>query len=243
MDGLGRRIEKNVNDDLTRYVYEQEEIVLESDGQDRLRARYTHGLGVDEPLIVAQDGNGNGSLEKNAQLFYQADVLGSITELTNASGQVVQSYVYEAFGGLVQQVGTVPNPYAYTGWEMDPESGLHYYRTRYYDPAIGRFLQEDPVQNELTQPSTLNLYAYVRNNPINRQEPFGLQPQLGTFNPPLTRTEQIMTYASATTGSVVGGAMGMAAGATTGSTVPIFGTTRGGMVGAATGAVAGGLAG
>lgn len=206
-DGLGRRIEKNVDGVITRYVYDQEDILLEFDGVNTLLARYTHGGGVDEPLIMERDLDKDGALERNERFFYRTDALGSVTELTDASGKVAQSYVYDAFGQLVRQVGSRPNPYTYTGREFDAESDLYYYRARYYDPRIGRFNQEDPFRGVLTQPSTLNLYAYVGNNPINRQDPFGLQGSVtvldftndepliitGNTEPGLIREDPIMT--------------------------------------------------
>jgi RHS repeat-associated protein len=160
-DGLGRRIEKSVNGEVTRYVYDNEDILFETDAAGSILARYTHGPGIDEPLIM----------ERGSQrFFYHTDGLGSITELTDSTGAVAQAYVYDSFGQIVQQAGTLPNLYTYTGREFDPESGLYYYRARYYDAGVGRFLQEDlwkPIKG-------MNLYGYVRNNPVNRTDPSGL---------------------------------------------------------------------
>ncbi|MDH4236669.1 MAG: RHS repeat-associated core domain-containing protein [Nitrospira sp.] len=63
----------------------------------------------------------------------------------------------------MDQTGTVEQPYTYTGREFDAESGLYYYRARYYDPTMGRFLSEDPIAST----GGLNLYAYVGNDPLN----------------------------------------------------------------------------
>lgn len=70
-------------------------------------------------------------------------------QVLNYTGGVAQSYVYDSFGSIVSQNGSVVNPYSYTGREFDSESGLYYYRARYYDAKIGRFLQEDPLQNKV----------------------------------------------------------------------------------------------
>jgi RHS repeat-associated protein len=164
-DGLGRRVEKeviSVGTTVTRYVYDNEDILLELNGSNQIIARYTHGPGIDEPLIM----------EKNAQSFYyHADGLGSITELTNQSGTVVQRYTYSSFGKIESQLD--PNfiqPYTYTSREFDAETGLYYYRARTYDSAAGRFSQEDPMR--FAGDST-NFYAYVSNNPVNRVDPTG----------------------------------------------------------------------
>jgi RHS repeat-associated protein len=62
---------------------------------------------------------------------------------------------------------------AYTGREWDAEVGLHYYRARYYDPKVGRFLSEDPIPIPERRVAELNAYPYVANNPVNRTDPEG----------------------------------------------------------------------
>ncbi len=103
--------------------------------------------------------------------YYHADGLGSITHITDATGNIVQNYVYSVFGEIVAQAGGLANPYTYTSREYDPESGLYYYRARYYDAKIGRFLQTDPIR---FTGGNVNLYAYVQNNPVNLIDPLGL---------------------------------------------------------------------
>ena len=167
-DGLGRRIEKDVAGVITRYIYDSEDILFELDGTSTIVARYTHGPGIDEPLIMERDLDSNATFEDSERFFYHADGLGSVTELTDSTGTVVQTYVYDSFGQIVQQVGTLANPYTYTGREFDTESGLYHHRARYYDPATGRFSSEDPFF------VSLNLYTYVGNNPIVFADPSGL---------------------------------------------------------------------
>ena len=170
-DGLGRRIEKDVNGVITRYVYDGEDILLEYDGANVLVARYTHGFGIDDPLVMERDTDASGTFEAAERFTYHTDGLGSVTELTDSVGVVVQTYVYDAYGQIVQQTGTLANPYAYTGREFDDESGLYFYRARYYDSRTGRFLSEDPIGFAGLD---VNLYAYVLNNPIRLKDPRGL---------------------------------------------------------------------
>ena len=94
--------------------------------------------------------------------------------ITDAAGAVVNSYDYDGYGNRQNVVEADANPYAFTGREYDSESGLYYYRARYYDPVTGRFLQEDPIG---FAGRDLNLYRYVFNNPVNLVDPFGLQTQ------------------------------------------------------------------
>jgi len=146
-----------------RYIYDNEDILLELDGSNNIVTRYTHGPGIDEPLVM----------EKGSQsFFYHADGLGSITEITDSLGVVKQRYSYSSFGKIESQLD--PNfiqPYTFTAREFDPETGLYFYRTRYYNADTARFLQEDPIG---FAGGDLNLYTYVLNQPINWVDPWGL---------------------------------------------------------------------
>ncbi|MBI5196646.1 MAG: DUF2778 domain-containing protein [Nitrospirae bacterium] len=161
-DGFGRRIKKNVNSTVTYYIYDNEDIRFETDAVGTITAEYTHGHGIDEPLAMRRSG---------ANYYYHTNGLGSITALTDSTKAVVQSYVYDSFGQIISQTGTITNPYTFTGREYDAETGMYYYRARYYDATIGRFISEDPVG---FAGGDVNLYAYVGNNPVNFVDPFGL---------------------------------------------------------------------
>jgi len=114
-------------------------------------------------------------VEQNGQIYYyHKDGLGSITDITDASGNIVGSYTYKSFGEVYLASVGLAQPYMYTGREYDPESGLYYYRARYYDPKEGRFLTKDPIG---FAGGDVNLYRYVQNNPVNFIDPFGLMHQ------------------------------------------------------------------
>ena len=160
-DGLGRRIEKVANGQIKRYVYDGEDILLEYEGSNGLQARYTHGPGIDEPIAVTKGAN---------TYFYHQDGLGSVTDLTDSAGATAKSYAYDAYGTILEAPGTLEQPYTYTGREFDSESGLYYFRARYYDSASGRFLQKDAAGFA----GGINFYAYVGANPTIFVDPFGL---------------------------------------------------------------------
>ncbi|MDD5492793.1 MAG: RHS repeat-associated core domain-containing protein [bacterium] len=107
--------------------------------------------------------------------------MGSITALVDSDGNIAQTYSYDSFGNIINSSGTISQPYTFTSREYDEETGLYYYRARYYDAKIGRFLQEDPFSGYIRIPSTQNHYTYVINNPLNLIDPWGLKPNL-TFN-------------------------------------------------------------
>jgi RHS repeat-associated protein len=101
---------------------------------------------------------------------YHSDGLGSVASVTDAtSGGSLKTYRYDAFGKPLAQTGTLANAYTYTGREQDG-SGLYYYRARYYLPSAGRFLTPDPIGLA----GGINAYTYVRSNPVNYTDPFGL---------------------------------------------------------------------
>jgi RHS repeat-associated protein len=110
---------------------------------------------TDEPLEIRQ---------QSVPLYYHADGLGSITELTKSNGSAVNTYTYAAFGGdSPANTETVANSFHFTAREYDPETKLYYYRARYYDPLWGRFLSEDPCRSEVG----VSLYSYVDSSPVN----------------------------------------------------------------------------
>jgi RHS repeat-associated protein len=140
----------------TNYVYEGANSVEEVDQNGAVLARYTQGTGIDEPLAELRSG---------ASSYYQQDGLGSVTSLGNSTGSLGNTYVYDSFGNLIASSGSTVNPFQYTGRDFDTETGLRYYRARYYDPVVGRFLSEDPVRFR----GGVNFYGYVVNNPIGME--------------------------------------------------------------------------
>jgi RHS repeat-associated protein len=163
-DPFGRRIEKNLNGVITRYLYDGSNIVAEYDESGEVKAQYTHTLTIDDPLTITQGEN---------SFFYHQDGVGSVVNLTDASGNVAKGYTYKSFGEVHQETGSMIQPFTFTGREYDPQSGLYFYRARYYDPRAGRFVTKDPIG---FLGGDVNLYRYVQNNPLNYRDPLGLWP-------------------------------------------------------------------
>jgi RHS repeat-associated protein len=93
--------------------------------------------------------------------------------MVNTSGAVVNSNAYDVWGNITSQKEETPNPFKYTGEVYDEETGLYYLRARYYDPSIGRFLNEDTYEGQIDNPLIQNLYTYVHNNPLIYSDPSG----------------------------------------------------------------------
>ncbi|MFZ3366734.1 MAG: RHS repeat-associated core domain-containing protein [Candidatus Sulfotelmatobacter sp.] len=160
-DPFGRRIQKSGPLGTTNYLYSGSNVLNELNGSGNFIAAYTLGVGVDDPLAQLTSGTAS---------YYEADGLGSLTSLSNATGSLAKTYTYDSFGNLAASTGTLNNSFQYTARESDSETNLYYYRARYYDPTIGRFVSQDP-----SGPSQgPNLYAYVYNSPTGSVDPSGL---------------------------------------------------------------------
>ena len=107
--------------------------------------------------------------DNNKAYYYHFDGLGSVVALSNSNGDSCQSYQYSVYGQVAASDPNHPNPYMFTGRRFDIETGLYYYRARYYNPHIGRFMQTDPVGYD----DGINWYAYCGNNPLAYVDPSG----------------------------------------------------------------------
>lgn len=145
------------------YYLEGEHLESEYSGET-LQARYFRGSTVDE-LVAAWMLDTDG---KTKPFLFHHDQVSSTTALSGHNGGTTQSVKYAAFGTIQSNAGTSPNRLKYTGRE-DDGTGLMYYRARYYDPVLGRFISEDPKGFE----AGINFFAYVANNPVNANDPSG----------------------------------------------------------------------
>ena len=180
-DSFGRRVEKDVDGEITRYVYDGDNIYLELNERNILRARYLHGSGPDDILKMERfESPFKNESFPNQEFYYHKDRLGNVTEITDFDGDVVQRYVYDSFGNVTiyDESGNVitpssskylKNPFFFTGREMDFESNCYFYRARYYCPQMNLFISEEPFG--IDGP---HLYWYGRNNTINYIDPNGL---------------------------------------------------------------------
>ncbi|HXF85309.1 MAG TPA: RHS repeat-associated core domain-containing protein [Anaerolineales bacterium] len=114
--------------------------------------------------------------------YFLTDALGSVRQLTDASGQVTLTNAYEPYGVLAQSAGSAQTRYGFTGEFTDP-SGMVYLRARYYMPSDGRFLTRDTWMGDDNSPLSLNRWLYVEGNPINYTDPTGQCPEGWVKNP------------------------------------------------------------
>lgn len=158
-DALGRRVQRTPSTGVsTNYSYDSADVVLDVNSGGST-VTYLNGPGVDNKLKQSSSAS---------TLYFIQDRLGSTTTLTDAAGNPVEAEQYDSFGN---GAGSQFTRYGYTGRELDPDTGLYYYRARWYDPQAGRFVSEDPIGFA----GGINLYRYVGNNPLRLLDPEGTQ--------------------------------------------------------------------
>lgn len=160
-DALGRRIQRLASGGVsTNFIYDGQDVLkdLNSDGST---VNYLNGPGIDNKLRLTDS-----RLSATGPLYFLHDHLGSTTALTNSLGVVAGQVTYDGFGN---SAGTALTRYDYSR-ERDPDTGLLYYRARWYDPQVGRFVSEDPIGFG----GDINWYSYVANNPTRWIDPTGL---------------------------------------------------------------------
>jgi len=93
--------------------------------------------------------------------------------MTDSSGQIVNSYDYDVYGSIISSSENTENDVNFTGHKNDPETGLTYMKSRYYDASLCRFISADTMGVRLINPQTMNRYSYVVNDPVNFIDPDG----------------------------------------------------------------------
>jgi RHS repeat-associated protein len=142
-------------------MYDGQNLAGEYNSAGQLTRRYVFGPGVDAPLVQYE------GAVTTAKSWLYANQQGSIVALANVTGATTGSQAYGPFG---ETAGTPVSRFGYTGQQYLAPLGLYYYKARMYSPTLGRFLQTDPIGTK----DDLNLYAYVKNNPVNFTDPTGL---------------------------------------------------------------------
>jgi RHS repeat-associated protein len=168
-------------------VYDGQQVVADVDRAGVTRRAYVNGPGIDNILAMVAYSNGIATT-----YYYIKDHLGSVHAVADSSGNVVESYRYDAWGrvlGVYDGNGTpltqsaIGNRFLWQGREYSWNTGLYYFRARWYDPVVGRWLSRDPIgevgfmrlrRPRIGEAVAANTYGYVGNVPLVNVDALGL---------------------------------------------------------------------
>jgi len=170
-DGDGNRVAETVGGITTNYLVDTQNPTGYAQVVDELQngtVTKTYAYGLERISQNWQLGTGNWQLN-----FYGYDGHGSVRQLTNSTGVVTDTYDYDAFGDLINQMGSTPNNYLFAGEQYDAALGLYYNRARYLNTSTGRFWSLDTDSGDPEVPRSLHKYLYVSNDPVNGIDPSG----------------------------------------------------------------------
>ncbi len=180
-DALGRRISKQLTNSpthpLTYYYYSGNQVIEERDGSDNVLKQYIYGNGIDETLRMDKYTGTTAT-----PYYFHNNGIGSVTAITDQDGNLIERVSYDIYGmptftdylndpqnPTVVENSVIGNDILFQGRRYDKETNLYYFRARYYDPIMGRFLQTDPMGYL----DSMNLYQAFNMNPVNFMDPFG----------------------------------------------------------------------
>ena len=172
----GLRISKTVNGVVHEYIYDGDLLISEQFGDTLLIYVYDEA-GSPIGFKYRTTGYAIGTFDS---YVFEKNLQGDIIAIYNTSGTSVATYKYDAWGNVISATGTMAsvNPFRYRGYYYDTETGFYYLQSRYYDPAIGRFINADNIiANVGGNIRGYNVYAYCFNNPINMHDQSGNWPQ------------------------------------------------------------------
>jgi len=168
-DASNRRVSKTLTSSsiTTTYIYNNNKVIQEYENNS-LTNSYIYASYIDDPIAYIYNNN---------TYYYVKDRQYSIQAITDSLGNIVESYSYNSFGIMTMKNSSqnviaqsnVNNTITFTGRRYDAESGLYYYRNRMYSAQLGRFISKDPKGYV----DGMNLYAYVKNNPLKYLDAFG----------------------------------------------------------------------
>ena len=163
----GLRTEKTVNGSTRRYIWNSSQLMADVGASDAFHFHYSSGGELIGYTYKTADAETECILVKNQQ--------GDVERVISADGTVLASYTYDAWGNVLTSEGSLAtsNPIRYRGYYFDTETSLYYLQSRYYDPAVGRFINADNYATTYKTSTGANMFAYCLNNPANCKDDGG----------------------------------------------------------------------
>ncbi len=179
-DPLGRRVQTVSGGVTNCHVYDGLHVVADLDYSGGMMRSYTPGPGVDNWLAMTVH---TGTVAQT--YYYLTDHLGTVHAFADETGAIVESYRYDAWGNVLavwddagieipNQKSAISNRFLFQGREHSFATGLTNFRARWYDPATGRWLSNDPIGIS----GGLNQYVFCGNDPVDCRDPMGLDAQV-----------------------------------------------------------------
>lgn len=158
----GLRTEKTVNGSTRRYIWNSSQLMADVGASDAFYFHYSSGGELIGYTYKTADTETECILVKNQQ--------GDVERVISADGTILASYTYDAWGNVLTSEGSLAaaNPIRYRGYYFDTETSLYYLQSRYYDPAVGRFINADNYASTGQGICGCNMFAYCENSPITR---------------------------------------------------------------------------
>ncbi|MBO5346993.1 MAG: hypothetical protein J6A45_02505, partial [Lachnospiraceae bacterium] len=171
-DPNGLRTSKTVDNTQYSYVYNDGELLRQTGDGKTLDFIYDHD-GAPYALIYS---NGSAAAET---YYYITNLQGDVMQLVDEDGNTAAQYSYDPYGNILSATGDMAevNPLRYRGYYYDSESGLYYLQSRYYDPAVGRFINADAFISTGYDILGFNAFSYCYNSPCNSADQTGMLPK------------------------------------------------------------------
>lgn len=176
-DADGLRLSKTVGSVEHKYVWQGGKLVSEYFGGKELEFFYDES---GTPYAFSYKSSAGAT---PAMYYYVTNLQGDVVNILNASGGIVATYTYNAWGKVLTATGTMAgvNPLRYRGYYYDTDTGLYYLKSRYYDPEICRFINADAALYQVGSVLGCNMFAYAFNNPVMLSDSSGNWPKLSTI--------------------------------------------------------------
>jgi RHS repeat-associated protein len=164
-DYRGRRFQKTIGGVTTTFLYDRSNLIRDVTGSTT--TDYLFARGLDAPIAMSRAGEA---------YYFGVDALGSISVIANSAGSVQNNFLYDSWGVVRNTPTGFASPFGYTARETS-DASQDYYRARYYQPSVGRFVSEDPLAGQTASAAMRvpALYVYAFNNPLRFGDPLGLE--------------------------------------------------------------------